>query len=137
MVSEFKARRDIIVEGLKRCSGIEFVVPNGAFYIFPKISNFGLSSREFCNRLLEKTGIAATPGNTFGKAGEGFFRLAYGCSKAQVTDAMDRLYNFTKKYNFSLSYKNIICENRGRCTLCFCLKSDYLNKIVIFLLLVL
>lgn len=96
MVNEFRIRRDILIEGLKKCKGVEFVVPKGAFYIFPKIASFGLTSREFCNRLLGETGIASTPGNTFGKAGEGFFRLAYGCSREQVADAAERLYEFTK-----------------------------------------
>ena len=96
MVKEFKERRDIIVDALKQCDKIEFSVPQGAFYIFPKISAYGLSSREFCNRLLDEAGIASTPGDTFGKAGVGFIRLAYGCSKAEVIEAMDRFVKFTK-----------------------------------------
>lgn len=97
MVNEFRIRRDILVDGLKKCPGVEFVVPRGAFYIFPKIASFGLTSREFCNKLLEETGIASTPGNTFGKAGEGFFRLAFGCAREQVIDATERLIDFTNK----------------------------------------
>ena len=96
MVKKFKERRDIIVDALKQCDKIEFSVPQGAFYIFPKISAYGLSSREFCNRLLDEAGIASTPGDTFGKAGVGFIRLAYGCSKTEVIEAMDRFVKFTK-----------------------------------------
>ena len=97
MVDEFRIRRDILCDGLRKCKGVDFVVPKGAFYIFPRIASFGLTSREFCNRLLDETGIASTPGNTFGKAGEGFFRLAFGCSREQVTEAAERLIDFTNK----------------------------------------
>ncbi|MEA4988638.1 MAG: pyridoxal phosphate-dependent aminotransferase [Anaerovorax sp.] len=97
MVDTFKERRDLVIEGLSQIRGIEYQVPHGAFYIFPKISDIGLSSTEFCQRALEETGVALVPGNAFGENGEGFIRLAYACSNEEIKDAMALLKRFVEE----------------------------------------
>ena len=67
---------------------IQFVVPKGAFYIFPRIKDINLSSTDFCKRLLEETGIAMVPGNAFGDSGEGFIRIAYPISQDELKESM-------------------------------------------------
>ena len=94
MVEEFRIRRDMVMAGLQEIRGIDFVMPQGAFYIFPRISKLGISSREFCSRALDATGVAMTPGDAFGTAGEGFIRLAYACSREEIELAMKRLKKF-------------------------------------------
>lgn len=97
MVETFRERRDLVIEGLSQIKGIEYQVPHGAFYIFPKISDIGLSSTEFCQRALEETGVALVPGNAFGENGEGFIRLAYACSSEEIKDAMALLKRFVEE----------------------------------------
>ncbi|WP_206458170.1 pyridoxal phosphate-dependent aminotransferase [Anaerovorax sp. IOR16] len=97
MVDTFRERRDLVIEGLSQIKGMEYQVPHGAFYIFPKISDIGLSSTEFCQRALEETGVALVPGNAFGENGEGFIRLAYACSNEEIKDAMALLKRFVEE----------------------------------------
>lgn len=97
MVSEFKVRRDLLVEGLSKIDGIEVVVPRGAFYIFPRIKKLGVSPREFCNQLLRQAGVATVPGDAFGKAGDGFIRMAYACSRDEIILATNRMNDFVKQ----------------------------------------
>lgn len=96
MVKEFNMRRDIVVEGLSQIDKIQFVVPKGAFYIFPRIKDLNISSTDFCTRLLDETGIAAVPGNGFGDSGEGFFRIAYARSQGELREAMKILKDFVQ-----------------------------------------
>lgn len=97
MVSEFKERRDLVTKGLDLIKGVQYAVPKGAFYIFPRIADLGLPSAEFCKRALDETGVATVPGNAFGHSGEGFIRLAYACSREEIAYAMERLGEFVKK----------------------------------------
>jgi len=97
MVEEFHKRRDIVIDGLSKIDKIQFVVPKGAFYIFPRIKDLNMSSLEFCNRLLDETGIAVVPGNAFGDSGEGFIRIAYAQSQEQLKEAMVILKEFVEK----------------------------------------
>ena len=83
-----------MVEGLRAIPGVELVVPKGAFYMLPRITKLGVSPRQFCMDLLDKTGVATVPGDAFGKCGDGFFRLSYAVQREAITDAMDRI----KKY---------------------------------------
>lgn len=94
MVREFRIRRDLIMEGLSKIDGIQFAEPKGAFYIFPRIADLGISSAEFCSRALEEAGVAMTPGTGFGNTGEGFIRLAYACSREDIKLAGERLKEF-------------------------------------------
>ncbi len=95
MVDEYNRRRRYIYNGL-RSIGIDALEPEGAFYIFPKIGDFGLSGEEFCNRLLYDYKCAIVPGNAFGKGGEGFARISYAYSIQHITQALERIEAFVK-----------------------------------------
>ena len=95
MVEEYDRRRRYIYEGLKRI-GIDCFEPKGAFYIFPDIRKFGLSSEEFCNRLLYEHRCAIVPGTAFGDSGEGFARISYAYSVKHITEALSRIEAFVK-----------------------------------------
>ncbi len=95
MVDEYNRRRRYIFNGLKSI-GIESFEPEGAFYIFPKIGDFGLSSNEFCNKLLYDYRCAIVPGNAFGNSGEGFARISYAYSLKHITQALERIEAFVK-----------------------------------------
>jgi aspartate/methionine/tyrosine aminotransferase len=96
MVAAFKERRDYMVDALNHINGIHCVLPEGAFYVFPNISSFGLSSTEFANRLLEEAGVAAAAGTAFGRYGEGFVRFSSANSLENIKLAVERLEQFCK-----------------------------------------
>jgi len=91
MVTEFRARRDVIVGGLNEIPGISCVEPQGAFYAFPNITGTGLTASELADRLLYKAGVAALPGTAFGPWGEGFLRLSYANSVTNIRAALDAI----------------------------------------------
>jgi aspartate/methionine/tyrosine aminotransferase len=91
MMTEYAARRDILVDGLNAIPGITCHRPGGAFYAFPNISSFGLTSEEFADAMLERAGIAILPGSCFGAQGEGFARLCYATSREKISEALKRL----------------------------------------------
>ena len=93
MVDEYDRRRRYIYEGLKRI-GIECFEPEGAFYIYPKIGAFGMSSDEFAERLLYEHKVAIVPGTAFGECGEGFARISYAYSIKHITTALERIEAF-------------------------------------------
>lgn len=95
MVDEYNRRRRYIYNGLKSI-GIESFEPEGAFYIFPKIGDYGISGEEFCNRLLYEYKCAIVPGNAFGAGGDGFARISYAYSIKHITQALERLEAFIK-----------------------------------------
>ena len=95
MVEEYDRRRKYIYDGLKTI-GIESFEPEGAFYIWPDIRKFGLSSDEFCERLLYEGKCAIVPGNAFGACGEGFARISYAYSVKHITSALERMEAFIK-----------------------------------------
>ena len=88
MTSEYDRRRTIIYEKLLEM-GIESFEPKGAFYIFPKISQFGLSGEEFCTELLKRYHVAIVPGEAFGASGEGFARISYAYSLKTLGNMLD------------------------------------------------
>lgn len=90
----FARRRAILEEGLAQIDGIESNHPTGAFYIFADISSFGLTSAEFCNRLLDEAKVVCIPGSAFGECGEGFIRMAYTCSDENLKEAIARIKTF-------------------------------------------
>jgi len=94
MVKAFRERRDYLIAALNKISGIKCVVPSGAFYAFPDISSFGLSSADFAHRLLEEAGVAAASGTAFGSFGEGFIRLSYANSLDNLKIAVERIDKF-------------------------------------------
>ncbi|MGD0716947.1 MAG: pyridoxal phosphate-dependent aminotransferase [Halobacteriota archaeon] len=89
MVVEFKKRRDIMIDGLRKM-GIECAPPRGAFYAFAKVSQFG-NSVEVTEKLLRDALVAVTPGSAFGPNGEGYVRLSYATSRQNIEDGVDRI----------------------------------------------
>ncbi len=96
MRAEYNRRRRYLVGGL-RGLGIECFDPEGAFYVYPNISKFGLSSEEFCEKLLAEGGVAIVPGTAFGDCGEGFARISYAYSVEHISKAIDRIEKFIAK----------------------------------------
>ena len=90
----FENRRTILLDGLSKIKGIRCNQPNGAFYVFADIHSFGLSSAEFCSRLLEEQKVVCIPGSAFGECGEGFIRIAYTCSDEDLRTALIRIERF-------------------------------------------
>ncbi len=91
MISEFKKRRDVIVDGLNRIDGISCLRPHGAFYVFPNVKELGMDGKEFSNILLEKYGVAALSGTAFGKYGDGYLRFSYANSVENIEKALERI----------------------------------------------
>jgi aspartate aminotransferase len=94
MLAAFDRRRRMLHGALCAIPGVTCVLAQGAFYLFPNISSFGLSSMEFCERLLEKEKVAAVPGSAFGA--EGYLRLSYATSDEIITKGVARLAKFCK-----------------------------------------
>ena len=90
MVAEYDRRRKYLVHKL-RDLGIPCFEPRGAFYVFPNISGFGMTSEQFCEKLLYDYGVAIVPGTAFGKCGEGFARVSYAYSVRHLDRALERL----------------------------------------------
>jgi len=91
MVAEFHKRRDVIVAGLNDIPGLSCQMPKGAFYAFPNITATGMTSREVADLLLYEGGVAALAGTAFGVYGEGYIRLSYANSIANIEKALDRI----------------------------------------------
>ena len=91
MVAEFKRRRDLVVDGLNRLPGVSCISPRGAFYAFPNVSRIGRPSGEVAEQLLTEAGVAVLPGTAFGAHGEGYLRLSYANSEANLRAALDRM----------------------------------------------
>jgi aspartate/methionine/tyrosine aminotransferase len=91
MVAEFKRRRDIIVDGLNTLPGVRCLRPRGAFYVFPNITGTKRPSAEVAERLLNEAGVAALSGAAFGAHGEGYLRLSYASSEANLRTALERM----------------------------------------------
>lgn len=95
MRDSYHLRRDYMVERLNKM-GLPCHTPGGAFYVFPEIRQFGLTSKEFAMQLLEATNVAAVPGDAFGPCGEGFLRCCYATAMDDIVIAMDRMEVFVK-----------------------------------------
>jgi aspartate/methionine/tyrosine aminotransferase len=91
VVAEFQQRRDRMVAGLNAIPGVICRVPQGAFYTFPNVSSFGISSAEIARRLLDDGGVAVLPGTDFGRFGEGYLRLCYATSLTKIDSALERI----------------------------------------------
>lgn len=96
MAQEYNRRRRLIVNGFNRI-GLECREPKGAFYAFPSIKSTGLSSEEFCQKLLSSKKVAVVPGNAFGESGEGFIRASYCYSVEHIMEALRRIEEFLKE----------------------------------------
>jgi len=93
MREAYNQRRRFLVHEFKRM-GLPCFEPFGAFYIFPNIQEFGMTSEEFATRLLEEEKVAIVPGSAFGDCGEGFLRISYAYSIDDLKEALGRLENF-------------------------------------------
>ena len=96
MREEYDDRRRIIVKGFNDL-GLECREPKGAFYAFPSIKSTGLSSDEFCERLLYSKKVAIVPGTAFGESGEGFVRASYCYSVSHIREALKRIGEFLEE----------------------------------------
>ncbi|MBP8592881.1 MAG: aminotransferase class I/II-fold pyridoxal phosphate-dependent enzyme [Ruminococcus sp.] len=108
MVDEYNVRRRYLVSEFNRL-GLTCFNPEGAFYVFPCIKSTGLSSEEFCERLLYENKVAAVPGSAFGDSGEGYIRISYAYSLKHLMEAMRRIGLFLEKLE---AEKN---EDKGSC----------------------
>ena len=91
MMAEFKARRDMFVDGLNQLPGFKCLKPKGAFYVFPNITGTGKKSKELEEFLLEKAGVAGLSGTSFGKFGEGYLRFSYANSQKNLKRALEMI----------------------------------------------
>lgn len=96
MKNSYNQRRRLVYKGLLDM-GLECVEPMGAFYIFPSIAKFGVSSFEFCTELIKAKKVAAVPGTAFGNSGEGHIRISYATSQDKLITALDRIDEFIKE----------------------------------------
>ncbi len=95
MREEYNERRLLLVDGLNRL-GLSCVPPKGAFYAFPSIKSTGLTSEQFCEKLLLEHGVAVIPGGAFGACGEGHVRCCYASSKEDLSEALRRIEEMLK-----------------------------------------
>ncbi|MBE6608082.1 MAG: aminotransferase class I/II-fold pyridoxal phosphate-dependent enzyme [Ruminococcaceae bacterium] len=96
MKDEYNRRRLYITSGFAS-AGIECFKPEGAFYVFANVGGFGMTSEEFCTKLLYEAGVAIVPGNAFGECGEGFARVSYAYSVNHISTAIEKIDQFVKK----------------------------------------
>jgi aspartate aminotransferase len=92
MLAAFDRRRKFLHAGLNAIPGVTCLLAQGAFYLFPNITSFGLKDVEFCARLLEQEKVAAVPGSAFGA--EGYLRLSYATADATIEKGLERLRRF-------------------------------------------
>ena len=97
MVADYDHRRRFIVKGLNDIGLICFE-PKGAFYAFPSIKSTGLSSEDFCEKLLLEEKIAVVPGSAFGECGEGYIRCCYAVALPDIEEALERMKRFVERY---------------------------------------
>ena len=98
MVAEYNRRREYLLKSFKEL-GIECFNAEGAFYLFPSIKNFKMSSRDFCLKLLNEYDVLVVPGTAFGDSGEGYIRISYAANIQKLNrfvEALDYLSNTAK-----------------------------------------
>lgn len=98
MKESYNERRRYLLKALREI-GFDCFEPYGAFYVFPSIKKFGMTSDEFANRLLKEEKLAVVPGTAFGDSGEGFLRISYAYSIEELKVALERLERFIKRLN--------------------------------------
>jgi aspartate/methionine/tyrosine aminotransferase len=91
MVEEFRARRDLIVDGLNAIDGVSCLRPKGAFYVFPDISGTGLTGPDAETRLLNEVGVSVLSGTAFGQVGVNHLRISYANSRENISMALERM----------------------------------------------
>ena len=93
MRESYDRRRRLMLSAFREM-GLECFEPYGAFYVFPSIRRTGMSSEEFCSRLLQEKDVAAVPGNAFGPSGEGHIRCCYATAVDKINIALERMADF-------------------------------------------
>jgi len=96
MVQEFDRRRHLIYKRLNEIGGFNCALPKGAFYVFPKIKDFGMPSEEFAEFLIKRAHIATVPGSSFGNYGNGYIRISYAAAYEQLEEALNRIEKAVK-----------------------------------------
>lgn len=96
MCTAYNQRRRFLIHEFKRM-GLDCFEPEGAFYIFPSIKKFGMTSEQFATQLLKEEKVAIVPGSAFGKCGEGYLRVSYAYSIEELKEALGRLERFIKR----------------------------------------
>ncbi|MCA1786953.1 MAG: pyridoxal phosphate-dependent aminotransferase, partial [Desulfobacteraceae bacterium] len=91
MVKRYAKRRDLVIDGLNSIKGISCIKPESTFYAFANISSFGMSSWEFARHMVENHKVAMVPGSIFGENGEGFVRISFATSSANLEEALKRI----------------------------------------------
>lgn len=99
MKKEYNRRRELVYKRLNEIDGISVVKPKGAFYIFPNIKSFKMSSEKVSEYLLKEARVMSLPGNIFGKCGEGYLRLSYAIAYEKLKIALDRILEALTKLN--------------------------------------
>lgn len=97
MVNEYNVRRRLLVDSFNKM-GLTCFNPEGAFYVFPCIKSTGMTSEEFCEKLLNEQLVAVVPGNAFGESGEGFIRVSYAYSLKHLMEALKRIEIFLNNH---------------------------------------
>ena len=98
MRKEYDERRKIMVDGFRNM-GLDVTEPEGAFYVFPSIKKTGLTSMEFCNRLLQEQKVAVIPGDAFGSCAEGYIRCSYAYSKDIIKKCLEKIAVFVGQFD--------------------------------------
>ncbi len=96
MLEEYDMRRRLVVKGFNDM-GLTCFEPEGAFYVFPCIKSTGMSSSEFCEKLIYSRKVAVVPGSAFGASGEGYVRVSYAYSVQHITTALERIREFVEE----------------------------------------
>lgn len=97
MVNEFDRRRHLIYSRLNEIEGFQCALPKGAFYVFPNIKEFGMSSVKFSEYLVNKAKVTTIPGSSFGTYGEGYLRMSYATNYEKIEEALNRIKKAVKK----------------------------------------
>ena len=97
MCTEYNYRRRFIVDGF-RDMGLSCFEPYGAFYVFPSVKSLGMTSDEFCTKLIQEQHVAVVPGTAFGDCGEGFIRCSYAYSVDNISEALQRIGKFVEDH---------------------------------------
>lgn len=93
MRKHYERRRNLLVEGLNQVSGFSCIKPGGAFYVFPNVKSFGISSQQVAVDILDQVQVLTTPGSAFGDSGEGYLRFSYASSEETIREGIKRLKN--------------------------------------------
>jgi len=98
MVQEFDRRRHLVCKRLNEIEGFNCTSPKGAFYVFPKMKDFGVSSEEFAEFLIKNAHVATVSGSAFGSYGEGYIRISYAAAYEQLEEALNRIEKAVKAF---------------------------------------